>query len=175
LVWSFSIPGSGEPVRARPATSSRRTVPSDPALTSRLAVLHETAGALGDEDLPAVRRGGDASSAMDVDADVVTADDERLARVQAHAHADGGAVRPGVRGERLLGGYGRSQPGDRVREGDEEAVALRVDLAPAVPVEGVPQQPTVFRQDLGILVAEIVEQPGRALDVREEERDNAGR
>ena len=67
-----------------------------------------------------------------------------------------------------------SAPG-AVRERDEERVALRVDLDAAVPRERVPQHPPVLGQRLRIpLRAELVQQPRRALDVREQEGDRAG-
>ena len=67
---------------------------------------------------------------------------------------------------------------DRVRgsrEGDEEGVALRVDLDARVSLECVPQSPAVLGQDLRIPVSVLVEQPRRAFDVREEEGDRSAR
>jgi hypothetical protein len=58
---------------------------------------------------------------------------------------------------------------------DEEAVALRRDLHPAVALEGIAQRSIVRAQDVRIALAELVEQPSRALDVREEERERSGR
>ena len=62
-------------------------------------------------------------------------------------------------------------------EGEEERVALRVHLDTAVrPNAGLADQRGGARQRLGVrLGAELVQQLRRALDVREEERDGAGR
>ena len=86
----------------------------------------EAAGRLGDDDLAAVRGGGDPRRAVDVYADVPLVGHERLAGVNAHPNPD----RPGL--ERPLrvdrGGDGVGCP----RERDEERVALRVHLDTAV-------------------------------------------
>jgi hypothetical protein len=123
-----------------------------------------------DEHLSAVRERGDASGPMDVDAHVSLGRQRRRARVQTHAHAN----RPGreildagLRGVRCT----RSR-----REDDEEGIALRVHLHAAVGGEGVAQHPAMFGQRVGIRVwPDRVEQARRPLDVREEERDGAGR
>ena len=61
-------------------------------------------------------------------------------------------------------------------EGDKERVALSVDLDAAVVRERIAQQAPVLAQGPGIcLGTEVVEQPGRAFDVGEEERDCSGR
>ena len=61
------------------------------------------------------------------------------------------------------------------REGDEEGVALCVDLVAAGLLEGAPQQALVLGEDLAVLVAQLLEQPRRAFDVGEEERDGSAR
>jgi hypothetical protein len=59
-------------------------------------------------------------------------------------------------------------------EGDEERVALRVDLLAPVRGEDLPQQPLLVGQQFAVpSPAELLEQPGRALDVREQEGDGA--
>ena len=66
---------------------------------------------------------------------------------------------------------------ERVRgpgEGDEEGVALRVDLDPTVPREGPAQDLPMRSERVCIRVAELAEQLRRALDVGEEEGDGAG-
>ena len=61
------------------------------------------------------------------------------------------------------------------REGDEEGVALRVDLDAAVAREGLAQDAAVLGERLCVgLAPELVQQPGRALDVGEEEGDGSG-
>ena len=64
----------------------------------------------------------------------------------------------------------------RGREGDEEGVALRVDLDAAVSLERVAQDAAVLGQRVRVaLRAELVEKPRRALDVGEEKGDGAAR
>ena len=78
--------------------------------------------------------------------------------------------------ERVLPVEGRIHRLAGGREGDEERVALRVDLDAAVRGEGRAQCTTVLGQRLRVrLRPERVKQPRRALDVGEEERDRAGR
>ena len=108
--------------------------------------------------------GGDARCTVDVDPDVALFGHDGLARVKPHADAD----RP-VAKRRLPVRGGCDRVGG-ARECDEERVALRVDLDAAVPCERVPQRTTVLAQQLRVVLAVLVEQPRRALDVREEER-----
>ena len=62
------------------------------------------------------------------------------------------------------------------REGEEEGVALGVDLDPALDCARCPDQPPVLGQRFRVgLGAELVQEPRRALDVGEEEGDGAGR
>ena len=76
------------------------------------------------------------------------------------------------RGLRLARGGDGSRRG---RKGDEEGVALGVDLDAAVGGEGVAQEAAVLGQRIGVaLGAEGVEQLRRALDVGEQEGDRAG-
>jgi hypothetical protein len=55
-------------------------------------------------------------------------------------------------------------------EGEEERVALVVNLSSSVRRERSPQQPMVVSQDLGVHVAVRPEQLRRSFNVREEER-----
>ena len=124
----------------------------------------EVARRLRQEHLAAVPGGGDPRRAVDVDPDVALVGHDRLARVEPHADAD-----RSVAERRLPVGGG----GDRVgcaRERDEERVALRVHLDAAVPRKRLPQHTTVLAQQLRVALAVLVQQPRRALDVREEER-----
>ena len=63
----------------------------------------------------------------------------------------------------------------RAREGDDERVALRIHLDAAVPRESVAQHHPVLAQELGVALPVLAQQPRRALDVREEERNRARR
>ena len=106
---------------------------------------------------------------MDVDADVALVGDDRLAGVDAHPDAERAAF------ERLasLGGRGRGVGGSG--EGDEESVALRVDLDARVPGERVSQRPAMLGEELDVSRPVLLEQPRRALHVGEEEGDGSAR
>ncbi len=131
--------------------------------------LQETTRRGREDDLPSVRGRRDPRRAMDVDSDVAFVGHLRLPGVDAHANADLAAA------ERLAGG-GRGR--DRIgcsREGDEEGVALGVDLDAVVPGERSSQRGAVFGEEIGVPGAVFLKEPGRAFDVREEEGDGAGR
>ncbi len=60
------------------------------------------------------------------------------------------------------------------RKGDEEGVALVVDLVACMPLEAGAQELAVLIERISVaLAAEQLQQPGRALDVAEEEGDGA--
>ena len=132
-------------------------------------VLQELAGGVRDDDLAAVPCSADPGGAVDVDAYVPLFRGNRRSRMEAHAHAD----RPA--GERLLSARSRRDSADRRRECVEEGVALGVDLDTVVSGERVSQGAPVVGEDRGIAVAMLLDQPRRALDVGEEQRDRARR
>ena len=123
-----------------------------------------------DEHLPAVAGRGDPRGAVHVLSDVALVGEQGRPGVQADPHLD----RPGASAAVSLGrGRERTRRG---REGDEEGVALGVDLDPAVARAGLAHHPPVLGQRLRVgLGAELVQEPRRALDVGEEEGDGAGR
>jgi hypothetical protein len=104
----------------------------------REARVEKIPGRLGDDDLTAVSGGCDAGGEVDVVADVALLGYERCPRVQADPDLDRS------RRERL--GHLRSGP-HRTRgrrEGEEERIALRVHLDPAVRSAGRPDQAAVL-------------------------------
>ena len=131
--------------------------------------VHERTGRLRQEHLPAVADGGDPRALVHVEADVSLLGQPRLARVQPHPHAYRPvgqcalAVRSGGDGVRRAG------------EGDEERVTLRVDLDAFVLGERRAESPPMLVQRLPVVVSELVQQPRRALHVREQQRHDAGR
>ena len=60
-------------------------------------------------------------------------------------------------------------------EGDEEGVALGIDLVAAVRFEGRPQQALMLREHLSIPLPQLLDESRRPLDVGEEEGDRAAR
>ena len=110
-------------------------------------VLAEVAQAVGARErrrwrprqhLPAVAAGGDARRPVDVDPHVAFLGHVRRARVEAHADADR------ARGEPLQRGCRRRERTRRRRERDEESVALRIHLDPAVRNERLAQDPAML-------------------------------
>jgi hypothetical protein len=70
---------------------------------------------------------------------------------------------------------GRGHGVSRTLEDDEERVTLCSDFEAARVLEDAAQQPVVVIQNLGIPVAEVLQEPRRALDVGEQECDGSGR
>ena len=136
-------------------------------------VGEEVARELGHEDLPAMGDGLDPRGADDVDPDVALRAALRLARVQAHADEHVALVRPFRGCEGSLAVDGRRGGIRGAAERDHERVPLRVDLDAAVPRERLPQQLSVLVLDGGVACPERAEEPRRALDVGEEQRDRA--
>jgi hypothetical protein len=94
---------------------------------------------------------GDPRSPVNVEADVALVGSHRLAGVQAHPNTD----RAPAQG--ALSFCRRAERVRRTGEGDEERVALRIDLDTAVAREGLPQHPPVLGQCVGVGVAELLQ------------------
>jgi hypothetical protein len=122
-----------------------------------------------------VPRRGDPGGANDVEAEVALVPDRRLTGVQTHANAHLLALGPGVGVEAALrvDCGGNRIAGSRERE--EEAVSLRVDLSSVAGDECLANDPPVLAGHLGVAVAQLLQQLGRAFDVREDEGDGPGR
>jgi len=131
--------------------------------------IDESPRRLREQHLAAVPDGRDAGGAVDVDPDVAFRGQVRLARMEPHPDLDRAA------GQRPLGVYGRPDGVGGPSEGDEEGIALGIDLDPAVSGDGPADDPTMLRQSLVVGVAEIAQQPRRTLDVGEQEGDHTGR
>ncbi len=119
--------------------------------------------------MPAVTRRHDAGGTVHVHPHVAGLGQQRLARVDPHPNSESCLF------ERLLG---RCRCRNRVGgslERDEERVALSVHLDAPARLERRPHQAVMLGEQLGVPVAQLVKQPRRALDVREEKGDGAGR
>ena len=113
----------------------------------------------------------DTRRAMHSEADVSLSADGGLPRMHTHPHTHFVAVRPFVGGKSLLCVYGGSERGVRRREREEEGLALVVDLTTASLFDGCPQDLLMLGKDGSVLFAQLLQEPGRALYVREQERD----
>ena len=123
-----------------------------------------------EQHLPPVAAGSDPGGPVHVDPDVPLLRQVRGAGVDTDTNSDR------TRGEtfhRFGGGRERTR---RCREGNEEGVSLSVHLDTTVGVECIPQDAAMRGQRVGILNrAQLLQQPGRALHVGEEEAHGSGR
>ena len=131
--------------------------------------IHERPGRLRHEHLPAVADGRDPCALVHVEADVSLFGQLWLARVQPHPYA----YRPV--GKCALAVRGGSGGVRRSGERNEERVALRVDLDAVVVGEHRAESPPMLVQRLSVVVSQLVQQPRRALHVREQQRHDTGR
>jgi hypothetical protein len=74
--------------------------------------------------------------------------------MQTHSYTDLDTVRPVVRGELSLREDGGPERSVRAREGEEERVALRVDLAASPLLCRGPNDALMLREDLGVTPAQ---------------------
>ena len=74
-----------------------------------------------------------------------------------------------------LGCHRRLDSPHRAAEDHEEGIALGADLDPATLFGGSANDRGVFFPDPGVSITELLQQPGGAFDVREEEGDRPGR
>ena len=149
------------------------TVQRDPAGETR---GDERADRVRDDHLAAVRCCRDPGRAVDVQAHEARRRFRRLAGVEAHPNVDLDTFWPRLGGEGPLPLHGGHDRLDRAVEDDEERVALGRLLASAVVGEGCPQECRLSLEDRGVRrAAERFEQPGRALDVREQEGERRRR
>ncbi len=113
--------------------------------------------------------GGHPGREMDVVADVALPGQERKARVQAETNSDRARL------QRVLSLTSSFESALRCWEGVEEGVSLRVHLDAVVRGARLADHPPMLGQCPGVgLFPQLVQQPGRALHVREEEGDGAG-
>ncbi len=124
---------------------------------------------LREENLAAVADRRDARALVDVEPDVALLGQPGLAGVETHSRLDGAACE----GALAVTGSGDGVRGPR--EGDEEGIALGIDLDAVVLGDGRAKQPAVLVKRLCIVVTELVQELRRALDVGEEERNYTGR
>ena len=133
-------------------------------------VREQVARRVRQENLPTVAGGGDPGRTVHVHSDVALVRQQRLARVDAHPHGDAVLLKKSLR----VAGRGRRVA--RTAEGDEEGVALGVDLDAVVRLPRLAQGRAVELQLSGVRRRpELAEQRRRTFDVREEKGDRARR
>ena len=117
----------------------------------------------------------DSSGLVDADPDVALLADLRLARMQTHADEELDIVGPRMRRQIALRVGGRRDGVLRAAEGDEEGVALGVDLVSTMGRERRSQDPLVLCEHASVLLPEPLQEGRRAFDVGEQEGDSAAR
>ena len=128
------------------------------------------------QHLAAVRRRGDPRRAVHLRGGVLAAARVREAGVQAHPDQRAGLrYRPCVVGQCPLRLGARGQRVARVRERDEQRVALAEQGGTAAGGQRATQQPAVLGEHAAVPGTEHPRQPGGALDVGEQERHQAVR
>ena len=138
-------------------------------------VLEQRLRRLGHKHLAAVPGRADAGGTVDGQSGVAGLTSGGLACVDPHSNLDVHGLWPLVGEERKLSFDGSKHRLARAREGDEEGIALRVDLVAAVSRERCAQQPLMLGEHPLVPVAELLHEPRRPLDVREQEGDGAAR
>ena len=122
---------------------------------------------LGQQHLRPVSGRRDTCPSVNVETDISLFRKDRLARVDPHANS--GAARR----EAVLCGPCRFYGVGGSGEGEEERVTLRVDLDAPVRRGRLAKDPAVLSEHPDVGVAQFVKLAGRALDVREDERDRS--
>ena len=113
--------------------------------------------------------------AVHVEARVQVAGHERLPGVDADSNSNRLAL-PGVLGQRALRPRRGVHRLTRICEREVERIALHLDFDSSVCRERLPQQAAVVLERAHVrLLAQLLEQPRRALDIGEEQRDRAAR
>ena len=137
-------------------------------VANRGVALEKSPSRLGEDDLTSVRGGRDTGGAVHVHADVALVRPQGLAGVDPHADAD----RAGR--ERIS----RRRPPPRRHPSlvRTRRRTRRPACRPRAPVsrECVPQGAAVLGEEIGVVRPVLLEEPRRALDVREEKGDGAG-
>src|SRR5262245_50060065 len=106
----------------------------------REVVLDKLAGRVREQHLSAMPGPADAGRTVDAETDVTALGGDGLARVDSHSHTELHSLGPPVPGERALRCDRRGDRIARAAEGDEERIALGVDLLTAVRLEGLAQE-----------------------------------
>ena len=130
---------------------------------------------LGDEHLAAVGSASDPRPADDVEPEVALFPEGGFAGMQTHSNLDLGFSRPALGAEPQLSCEGATHAVTCPRKREEQGVALSVDFGSSGIGRRLTNDTAMLRNELPVTIAELLKQPGRALDVAEEEGDGADR
>ena len=143
--------------------------------TGRQAIAHQLGGGGGEQHLSAVAEAHQAIGPVERRTEVVVAPPLDLTGVNAHADAEPVPAERGPRFacERGLGLDGSQHGAGWAWESRVLGVADRLEDDAALLAHGVAENGVVAAQRVAVAVAVTLEQAGAALDVREEEGDDA--
>ena len=136
---------------------------------SRTAASTRLPRRLGQQYLISVSGGRDACSSVHVETHIPLVRKDRLAGMDPDANPDR------ARRERVLSDPRRLDGVARSSEGEEERVTLRVDFDASVRRRRLTKDPAMLGEHFDVVIPQFVKQAGRALDVREDERDRSRR
>jgi hypothetical protein len=138
-------------------------------------MFHQIAGRLGEQHLSAVPSAHDLCASLEIQTNVPLGGKLWLPGVQAHAHTDPHAFRPGMGEEEALRIYSGFDGISGVCKGHKKGLSRRIDFV-TVPLLAcrTQQVPPFFQHQRGT-VAQVLQQAGRPLDVSEEQRDRSFR
>src|ERR1700736_4783858 len=136
---------------------------------------HKGSAGVREENLASVRGPANAGRPMDVYPHVSGLRDARLAGVQPHADSYDCLVGPRMAQNALLCRDRRLQRLACGREGGKDRIPLRVDLLAAFFLNRRADQQSALRQDVRIVVPQLLEETRGALDVGEKKGDRSCR
>src|SRR5713101_5387371 len=183
-----SGPGPGQPTAAR--SRRRRGTPErlrprqvfQPVQTEvaqtktlRQACLDQGPSRVRNDDLAAVRGRRDPRGVMNIDADVLIADEWRFAGVEANPDADRFIPRPRLGGEFTLRLGGCAARVQGALEHAEKRIAFGAQFPAVAACERRTQNLVMNHLRLHVALAELLHQLSRSLDIGEKERYGAGR
>jgi hypothetical protein len=116
----------------------------------------------------------DPGDTVEFHADVIAVPDGRFPGVKAHSDPDGRLERPLVGGQSPLRLDRRPDRACRTPEDEEVGVALATELSPSMHRNCLPQHVGMLSLQIPVLIcADLLDQPRGALDVGEEEGEQA--
>ena len=138
-------------------------------------MLHQIAGRLGEQHLSAMPGAHDPCASVEIQTNVPLGGKLWFPGVQAHAHPDPHAFRPGMSEEEALRIYGSFDGIGGACKGHKKGLSRRIDLVTVPPLDCRTQQVPPFFQHQRVAAAQLLQQAGRPLDVSEEQRDRSFR
>src|SRR5258708_36669156 len=110
-----------------------------------------------------------------VQANIALADQGRLTCMKTHTHSHYDTFGPGMSNKGTLGSHCCQDSLSGPNKNDEETIPLRIDLVTVMLAKSRAQQIAVLAQHASILLAQLLEQVRRPLDVSKEQCDGSCR